>query len=123
MDKTLFERLGGKEAISAVVDRFYDIMLADERVKHFFVETNMDKQRLHQKNFVTMATGGDSEYSGKDMREAHKHLVEKMGLSDVHFDATVENLVQALHEFNVPENLIAELGTTLETTRKDVLNR
>lgn len=57
------------------------------------------------------------------MREAHRHLVEKMGLSDVHFDATVENLVQALRDFNVSENLIAELGTALETTRNDVLNR
>jgi len=123
MDTTLFERLGGKEAISAVVDRFYNLMLTDERVKHFFTNTNMDKQRLHQKNFVMMATGGISEYSGRNMREAHKHLVEERGLSDIHFNVTVENLVQALHEFNVPETLITELGAVLETTRNDVLNR
>jgi hemoglobin len=120
---TLYERIGGKDAVNAAVDRFYEIMLADERVKHFFVDTNMDKQRQHQKNFVSVALGGPNNYDGRDMREGHRHLVEKLGLNDSHFDATVENLVQALRELNVPEHLIAELGAVLETTRNDVLCR
>jgi hemoglobin len=123
MTATLYERIGGKDAVNAAVDRFYEIMLADERVKHFFADTNMDKQRQHQKNFVSVALGGPNNYDGRDMREGHRHLVEKLGLNDSHFDATVENLVQALQELNVPENLIAELGAVLETTRNDVLCR
>ncbi|MDD5391954.1 MAG: group 1 truncated hemoglobin [Thiothrix sp.] len=123
MTASLYERIGGKDAVNAAVDRFYEIMLADERVKHFFADTNMDKQRQHQKNFVSVALGGPNNYDGRDMREGHRHLVEKLGLNDSHFDATVENLVQALQELNVPENLIAELGAVLETTRNDVLCR
>lgn len=123
MSNTLYERIGGKEAVSAAVDRFYDIMLADERVKRFFTDTNMDKQRQHQKNFVTLALGGPNSYDGRDMREGHRHLVEKLGLNDSHFDATVENLVTALRDLNVPEDIIGEVGAVLETTRNDVLCR
>lgn len=123
MSKTLYERIGGKEAVSAAVDRFYDIMLADERVKRFFTDTNMDKQRQHQKNFVSLALGGPNDYNGRDMRAGHRHLVEQQGLSDEHFDATVENLVTALRDLSVPEDIIAEVGAVLETTRNDVLCR
>jgi hemoglobin len=123
MSQTLYERIGGKEAVNAAVDRFYDIMLADERVKRFFTDTNMDKQRQHQKNFVSLALGGPNDYNGRDMREGHRHLVEQQGLNDEHFDATVENLVTALRDLNVPEDIIAEVGAVLETTRNDVLCR
>jgi len=123
MSKTLYERIGGKEAVNAAVDRFYHIMLADERVKHFFVDTNMDKQRQHQKNFVTLALGGPNHYDGRDIRESHRPLVEKLGLNDSHFDATVENLVTALRGLKVPEDIIAEVGAVLETTRNEVLCR
>lgn len=121
MNKTLYERIGGKEAVNAAIDLFYDIMLADERVKRFFIDTNMDKQRQHQKNFVTLALGGPNSYDGRDMRAGHRHLVENLGLNDSHFDATVENLVIALHTLKVPEDIIAEVGSVLETTRNDVL--
>jgi hemoglobin len=57
------------------------------------------------------------------MRAAHQHMVDQQGLSDMHFDATVENLVKALRDLNVPEDIIEEVGKTLEGTRNDVLCR
>jgi hemoglobin len=57
------------------------------------------------------------------MRSAHQHMVDHMGLSDVHFDATVENLVKALRDLNVPEDIITEAGAIVESTRTDVLCR
>ena len=121
--RDVFKRIGGKEAVSAVVDRFYEYMLADDRVKHFFVNTHMEKQRQHQKDFISFALGGNTAYEGKDMRSAHQHLVDHMGLSDVHFDATVENLVKALRDLKVHEEVIAEAGQIVESTRQDVLCR
>lgn len=85
---TLFERLGGEAAISAVVDKFYDIMLKDERVLAFFKNTDMTKQRKQQKSFITMAVGGPNHYDGKDMKEAHA----KFAIGKKEFDATWENL-------------------------------
>jgi len=68
---TLFEKLGGEAAISAVVDKFYEFMLADEAVRYFFATTDMSKQRCRQKQFITLVTGGPHNYEGTDMKTAH----------------------------------------------------
>jgi hemoglobin len=62
-------------------------------------------------------------YSGKNMREAHAPLVEKLDLNDSHFDAVMENLGAALVELNVPPELIAEAAGIAESVRNDVLNK
>jgi hemoglobin len=65
----------------------------------------MDKQAAKQKAFLTVAFGGPNNYTGKDMRMAHAHLVAK-GLSDSHFDAVVENLAATLTELGVSDEKI-----------------
>lgn len=117
---TLFEKLGGKDAVDAAVDIFYTKVLADDRIKDFFVNTDMAKQASHQKAFLTFAFGGLPSYPGRSMREAHKDI---QGLTDEHFDAVIENLGNTLVELNVPQELIAEAAGIAETTRADVLNR
>ncbi len=118
---SIYDQIGGKAAVEATVERFYELMLKDDRVKHFFSNTNIDKQKIHQRDFITYALGGAKAYDGKGMREAHQHLVDRHGLNDSHFDATVENLVQALQDMKVPDNLIAEAGKVVESIRKDIL--
>lgn len=54
-----------------VVNKFYDFMLKDSRVSYFFANTNMDKQRKSQIEFISMVTGGPNNYHGKDMKAAH----------------------------------------------------
>lgn len=120
---SLYEKLGGEAAIDAAVDKFYGKVLADDRVKHFFANTDMKRQANHQKKFLTFAFGGPSNYTGKNMRDAHKHLVEKMGLNDEHFDAIIELLGGTLKEMGVSDELIGEVAAIAETTRNDVLNR
>jgi hemoglobin len=82
----------------------------------------MEKQKNKQKAFLMMAFGGPSQYSGKNLRDGHAHLVEK-GLDDSHFDAVAENLVKTLNELNVPEGLIAQVLAIVGPTRDDVLGR
>ncbi len=118
---TLYEKLGGEAAIDAAVDLFYDKVLADERINHFFSDTDMVRQRGHQKMFLTFAFGGMPGYSGKGMREAHAPLVEKLGLNDSHFDAVVENLAASLSELGVSGELIGEVAGIAESIRSDVL--
>lgn len=72
--KTLYERLGGQDAIKSVVDKFYVYMLDDNRVKEFFKNTDMNKQRKSQTDFITMATGGPNNYQGLDMKKAHEKM-------------------------------------------------
>ena len=120
---SLYERLGGEAAIDAAVDLFYSKVLADDRIKHFFDNTDMVKQAAHQKKFLTMAFGGAPTYPGRSMRAAHAELVEKHGLNDSHFDAVVELLGQTLKEMGVADELISEAAGIAESTRDDVLGR
>lgn len=122
MSQSLYEKLGGEAAVNAAVDIFYRKVLADDRINKFFEGIDMERQAAKQKAFLTLAFGGPSNYSGKDMREGHKHLVER-GLNDSHFDAVMENLGATLTELNVPGDLIAEAAAIAESTRNDVLNR
>jgi hemoglobin len=121
--RDIFKRIGGRAVIDSVVDRFYDYMLTDDRVRHFFNNVNMDKQRQHQKDFITFALGGSTQYEGKDLRSVHQHLVDHMGLSEEHFDVTVDNLVMAMRDLDVSGDLIEEAGKILESTRNEVLCR
>jgi len=119
---TLYERLGGQEGLNAAVDIFYRKVLVDDRISHFFDDIDMDVQSAKQKAFLTMVTGGPANYTGKDMREGHKHLVAR-GLNDGHVDAVVELLSETLREVGASEGDIATVVSVCEGARADVLNR
>ncbi len=120
---TLFEKIGGADAVNAAVDKFYEKVLSDDRIKHFFDGVDMVTQAAHQKKFLTFAFGGAEGYPGKSLRDSHKALVDDMGLNDAHFDAVLENLAETLKELGVPEDLITEAAAITESTRNDVLCR
>jgi len=119
---TLFERLGGKAAVNAAVDIFYRKVLADDRINGYFDNVDMEAQAAKQKSFLTMVFGGPNNYTGKDMREGHKHLVER-GLNDSHVDAVIENLGATLKELGVADADIKEVADIANSVRDDVLNR
>lgn len=119
---TLYERLGGADAVNAAVDLFYRLVLSDGRIARFFDNVNMDDQIAKQKSFLTMAFGGPNNYTGLDMRNAHKKLVEK-GLNDSHVDAVIENLESTLRQLGVAEKDVKEVTALANSVRNDVLNR
>lgn len=120
MEKTLFEKIGGEKAVDAAVTLFYQKVLADKHISHFFEGVDMQKQSSHQKAFLTFAFGGPNHYSGRSMRAAHSKLGEK-GLTHSHFDAVLGHLGATLKELGVPADLIAQAAAIAESTRKDVL--
>jgi hemoglobin len=122
MSQSIYEQIGGAPAIDAAVNLFYRKMLADDRVSGFFSDVDMDKQIGKQKGFLTMVTGGPHEYTGKSMREGHKHLIER-GLNDTHVDIVIEHLGATLKELGVPDEIIGQIAAVAEGARDDVLNR
>ncbi|GAB4393710.1 MAG: group 1 truncated hemoglobin [Gammaproteobacteria bacterium] len=118
MTQSLFEKLGGSEAVNAAVDIFYRKVLSDNLISHFFDSVDMDKQIAKQKAFLTYAFGGPNHYTGKDMREAHKQL----HLKEEHFQAVANHLQTTLQELNVAPELIQEVMTIAASTHDDVLN-
>jgi hemoglobin len=119
---SLFEQLGGEAAVDAAVEVFYKKVLDDHRIYRFFDNVDMEKQAAKQKAFLTMAFGGPSHYSGKDLRAGHAKLV-KMGLDDSHFNAVLENLEATLIELGVEKELVEQVNALAETTRHDVLGK
>lgn len=115
---SVFEQIGGAPAVDAAVDIFYRKVLSDPVISHFFDTVDMDRQIAKQKAFLTMAFGGPNQYSGKDMRNAHKH----MNLTEEHFQAVAGHLQGTLQELNVPQHLIDEVMKIAASTHDDVLN-
>lgn len=122
MSTSLYERLGGQAAVNTAVDIFYRKVLADQRVNNFFDEIDMEQQIIKQKGFLTMVFGGPNHYTGKGMREGHRHLV-KMGLNDSHVDIIIEHLGTTLTELGVSDNDIQEVAAIANSVRSDVLDR
>lgn len=117
---SLFERIGGQKAVDAAVDIFFDKVLEDDRVKQFFAGVDTERLRNKEKSYWTFAFGGESQYTGKTLREAHQPLLDK-GLNEGHFRAVMENFEAALQELNVPENLIEEASIIFLSSREEVL--
>jgi hemoglobin len=118
-EKSLYQRLGGGAAVEAAVDAFYVRVLGDERIRDFFENINMNKQRRKQKEFLSAAFGGPDPWSGKDLRSAHSGLE----LKEEHFLAVAENLQKTLEEMEVPKELVAEVMAIAASTKDTVLNR
>ncbi len=116
-NQTLFDRIGGMNAVDAAVDIFYRKVVADHRVNEFFKEVNVENQSGKMKAFLAYAFGAPLAYTGKDMREAHAH----MDLSEDHFNAVSEILVATLEELSVPQKMIDEVVLIALSTREDVL--
>ena len=119
---SLYDELGGAPAVEAAVDIFYRKVLADDRISHFFDGVDMERQAAKQKGFLTMVFGGPNNYTGKDMRTGHAHLVAR-GLNDSHVDAVIEDLAATLRELGVGEDRIAQVAVIANSVRDDVLNR
>ncbi|MDQ3907619.1 MAG: group 1 truncated hemoglobin [Acidobacteriota bacterium] len=116
--KSLYDRLGGLDAITAVVDEFIKIASADARINKKFAKTVQPARvRLHFIEQICMLTGGPCKYTGDSMKKAHHN----MGLTEGEFTAGVEDLTTALDKFNVPAREKGELLTALAQFKKDIV--
>ena len=122
MNRSLYERIGGENAVRATVLKLYDKILDDRELAPFFEKLDFEKLRLSQSAFVTYAFGGPNHYAGKSMRAAHERAVSQ-GLSDKHFDKVAAHLKDAMQELGVSYDLIEEALHIVGSTRKDVLGQ
>lgn len=116
-EASLYDRLGGKEAITAVVDEFVANVAADQRINGFFAGADIPGLKGHLVDQICQASGGPCTYSGKDMKSAH----QGMGVKEEHFNALVEDLIAALDKFKVPEKEKNELLGLLGPMKGDIV--
>jgi len=114
---SLYERLGGTGPITAVVGKFVSIVGADKRINGYFAKADLPNLKRQLVDQVCQASGGPCTYTGKDMKTTHKG----MKITTAAFNALVEDLVQALDTFNVPEQEKSELLSVLGPMSKDIV--
>ena len=117
--RSLFDRLGGLNAITTVVDTFIAKAAADTRINKKFAKTNIPRLRFHLIEQVCNVTGGPCDYTGRDMPTTHRN----MGVTDGEFDALVEDLSATLDQLGVPAaeqnellGILGPLRTQIVTT-------
>lgn len=125
MRKSLWERLGGEEAVGKVVHEFVLAGSADPKVNFFRDgQFKLDAEgvtRLERKivEFLSSVTEGPLKYTGKDMKAAHAG----MKITDEQFNALAGHLVAAMKKFNVPQNEIDDLLAIVAGTKKDIVGQ
>lgn len=118
-EKTLFERLGGKPAITAVVSQFVDYNNADEVIKARWNPDNVDNLKLYLTELVCNATGGGCIYTGQHMDVAHAGR----NITEVEFNRVAANLSKALDKFKVPAKEKGELLAIIGSLKDQVINK
>jgi hemoglobin len=120
--KSLYDRLGGYNAVAAVVDDFIGRLVADKRFTKFFVghsEDSLKKIRQHIVDQFCAAAGGPCLYTGRDMKTSHKGL----GITGDDWDAAARHLVESLDKFNVPKAEKDDLLAFVTSLRKDIVEK
>ncbi len=116
---SLYARLGGKEAITAVVDEFVNRLVSDPKVNGRFGSTDVKKFKRLNVELVCMATGGPCQYSGQDMKKTHVG----MRISQKEFDIVAGHLASTLRKFKVPKQEHNELLGIIGSLKKDIVER
>jgi hemoglobin len=115
---SIFDSIGGAPAVNVAVDKFYERVLNDPQLDHYFDGVDIYRLKAHQRVFMAAAIGGPDVYQGRDMASAHA----KLAITDPDFDAVVGHLVATLTELEVPHEIIADIGSALAPLRSDIVS-
>ncbi|NUT48733.1 MAG: group 1 truncated hemoglobin [Saccharothrix sp.] len=116
---SIYDRIGGREALIAVVDDFYARVLADPGLAPFFAGAAMSRLKGRQVEFFAAALGGPREYSGRSMDEVHRGL----NIGQMHFDLVARHLGDALTAAGVPEATVGEVVAVVAPLSADIVAR
>lgn len=117
--KSLYDRLGGKPALTAVVNELWAVASADVRINGRFAHTKPEVFGAQLVDFLCQASGGPCQYKGQDMKTAHTG----MKLTEGEFTALAEDTVKALDKFKVPDSEKGEVMGLLGSLKGDIINR
>jgi hemoglobin len=117
-DRSLYVRLGGEAAVAAVVDGFYERVLADGDLAPYFDGVGMERLRSHQRAFVARALGGPDRYAGRPIGVAHRDRE----ISRAAFAKVVAHLTDTLRALGVGSDDIATIAAVLAPLEAHVVS-
>jgi hemoglobin len=113
-----YDRLGGAPTIKEAVDRFYVRLLDDADLKHYFADTDVAQLKRHQVLLLSQVLGGPTEYSGRELSEAHRGLA----ITEAHYDKVGAHLLGVLAEMGAPADIADAVAQTLKAVRDDIVD-
>ncbi|MEV2218611.1 group 1 truncated hemoglobin [Nocardia vinacea] len=113
---TIYEQIGGQEALEAVVEDFYVRVLADDQLAPFFTGTNMSRLQGRQVEFFSAALGGPGPYTGAPMKQVH----QGRGIAMHHFNLVAGHLTDALTAAGVPTALVEQIIGAIAPLADDI---
>jgi hemoglobin len=122
MKKSLYDRLGGYNAIAAVTDDFVGRLIADKQFERFFVGHSTDSKKRIRQHIVDQlcaAAGGPCVYTGRTMKDSHAGL----GISEAEWDAAAKHLVATLDKFKVGDAEKKDLLAFVTSLKADIVDK
>jgi hemoglobin len=120
MAKTLYERLGGYDAIAAVADDLLPRLASDPQLGRFWKHRADDSVRREKQlliDYLCSSAGGPLYYVGRDMKMSHRGL----GITDRDWQIFLGHLSATLDRFKVPATEKADVLAFVESTRKEIV--
>ncbi len=114
--QTLYERVGGKEAIRGFIDEFYNRVVADPELKPFFENTSMAKLRRMQLEFFSAAMDGPLFYTGRPLSHVH----HGRGITKHHFALYVGHLIDTLRDHGINEQDLNDIVGRISTYANEI---
>ena len=115
--ETLFERIGGMDAVEAIVDIFYAKVIEDPSISHFFKKVTTPEETRKQKDFLAHAFGDTLQYSGEDLKEA----CDSLDISADDFESMIGHIIDTLRDLNVSQPLIDEVYDLAQETKDSIV--
>ena len=119
-ERSLYQRLGGYDAIAAVVDDFIARLLTDTQLSHFFSGHSLDSKKHIRQLIVEqlcMAAGGPCFYTGRSMKASH----EGLNITESDWQAAVKQLAASLEKFRAPQKEKDEVLTAVSSFKADIV--
>jgi hemoglobin len=121
-EKTLYARIGGYDAIAAVVDEFLQTLSTDPQMARFSAGMNLERRKRNRQltlDYLSAAAGGPTLYLGDDMKTAHAAL----GISASDWKLAMDHIQRALLKFKMPDKESKELLALVECLSAQIIER
>ena len=114
--QTLFERVGGEQAIAEIIHEFYDRVLTDPELKPFFKNTAVDKLRRMQREFIGAALDGPITYTGRPLSHVH----HGKGITKHHFALYVGHFIDTLQDHGIDDQDVQDIIGRISTYAEEI---
>lgn len=118
MSQSLFDRIGGTPAVTALINSLYTKITSNPITQGDFIGKDIEEIKKYQVELWSMALGSGTSYQGRSMKDAHQYL----SVTEEQFNAVVDMLSETMREMSIPEDVYKIAVTHAEMFRSDIVS-